>query len=584
LLGWAIAASCSGGDDAGAASRRYSAWHKLGGDDQNSFSASDRLIGKGNVVELARAFTVDAHGVTGTPVVMDGTVYFADWAGGVYAVAADSGKLVWKKSFEHGFTSSPYVTENRIYLADRNDLVYALAREDGAVLWKESVNDHPLTQLWSSPILVEDLLIVGVAGKGTSNGGVDFPVEMLMSMRGSVVALDQETGALRWRFETTKDEDGIEYGPGASVWSSAAIDESRHAAYVGTGNSYYSPASPHSDSLIALDYRTGKPLWSHQFTKDDNFTSGSPMGPDSDVGAAPNLFTIGGRDLVGVGDKGGTYHVLDRETGDLVWEEKLTGGTPLGGIIAPAAYANGVVYVMSNKNYRSTDVVALDAGSGRGLWRQNFPGVTFGAPAITGDVLFTGTTSPTASASAGAKLYALSVADGSTLWSDELMPERAAGIAVYGDMLFTGFGFHFLNDTREPLGGGMQAYRIGGELGTANGGGAVRTGEPTFSAIYAEIMESYACTTPFCHGAGGMLALDSKQAAYDALVGVAAQGNACAGGGLERVKPGEPDASLFFLKLGATPPCGARMPLGGFLTDAEIAQIRVWIERGAKND
>ena len=52
---------------------------------------------------------------------------------------------------------------------------------------------------------------------------------------------------------------------------------------------------------------------------------------------------------------------------------------------------------------------------------------------------------------------------------------------------------------------------------------------------------------------------------------------------LTLVVPGDPNASLLFLKVSsASPPVGSMMPLGGPpLNDSEIEHIRVWIEQGA---
>ena len=51
------------------------------------------------------------------------------------------------------------------------------------------------------------------------------------------------------------------------------------------------------------------------------------------------------------------------------------------------------------------------------------------------------------------------------------------------------------------------------------------------------------------------------------------------------VVPGHPEQSLFYTKLTATPPCGARMPFGGgALPDAQIEMVRSWIAAGALDD
>lgn len=111
---------------------------------------------------------------------------------------------------------------------------------------------------------------------------------------------------------------------------------------------------------------------------------------------------------------------------------------------------------------------------------------------------------------------------------------------------------------------------------------------PTFSAIFHETFERQLCTSVFCHGAGGLtLDFSTQRAAYDSLVNQSPTGEMCAGRGLTLVVPGDPDASLLVSKVqDDVPACGVRMPKypGLVLSAEEIAQIRSWIERGARDD
>ncbi|AKU94871.1 hypothetical protein AKJ09_01535 [Labilithrix luteola] len=94
----------------------------------------------------------------------------------------------------------------------------------------------------------------------------------------------------------------------------------------------------------------------------------------------------------------------------------------------------------------------------------------------------------------------------------------------------------------------------------------------------------------FCHSlppnekSNGNLSMgEDKASAYAALVGKPSASHSCSGGTL--VVAGQPDASLFFQKLSASPACGGRMPLGGDpLTPEQLDMIRSWISAGAKDD
>src|SRR6185503_18170017 len=93
------------------------------------------------------------------------------------------------------------------------------------------------------------------------------------------------------------------------------------------------------------------------------------------VGASPNLWTSDGRDLVGAGDKGGTFHALDRETGKVVWETQLTPGSAFGGEIGSAAFVDGRLVASSNVGDPETNaptnvthVFGLDPATGEKQW------------------------------------------------------------------------------------------------------------------------------------------------------------------------------------------------------------------------
>ena len=114
----------------------------------------------------------------------------------------------------------------------------------------------------------------------------------------------------------------------------------------------------------------------------------------------------------------------------------------------------------------------------------------------------------------------------------------------------------------------------------------------TFTEIYAALFPlgtSAQCN--YCHDrpandkSDGNLAMGHTQAdAYAALVGHVSTSSKC-GNGKALVVPGDPDGSLLYQKMTATPGCGDRMPQGADpLTDAELAMVRSWIAAGAKND
>src|SRR5439155_1074873 len=132
------------------------------------------------------------------------------------------------------------------------------------------------------------------------------------TFRGSVVALDANTGNQLWKTytigetpkPTTKNRVGTQlYGPsGAAVWSSPTLDLDRGMIYIGTGDSYSEPAAPTSDAIMAIDLESGAIKWVRQLTSGDawNLACGGAdsancppsNGPGFDFRSPPILVTL----------------------------------------------------------------------------------------------------------------------------------------------------------------------------------------------------------------------------------------------------------------------------------------------------
>ena len=126
----------------------------------------------------------------------------------------------------------------------------------------------------------------------------------------------------------------------------------------------------------------------------------------------------------------------------------------------------------------------------------------------------------------------------------------------------------------------------------AAGCGTAAETPATFTQVYAVM---FPLGTPgqcnYCHDrpannlSNGMLDMGStRAAAYAALVGPSSTSALCGTRG-RLVVPGDPGASLLYLKVQAAPPCGDRMPQGATaLGAAQVEMIRSWIAAGAPND
>jgi polyvinyl alcohol dehydrogenase (cytochrome) len=384
-------------------------------------------------------------------------VYVGDWFGNLRAHSAADGAPIWEKSVSaFAIDDSPLVMGGKVYAGDGGGNLIAVDQATGELLWTADLDPHPQAHVYSSPIGVGDLVMIGIASIELVTPVADY------TFRGSVVGVDAATGMERWRVHMTTDDANA--GAGVSVWSSVSVDTERKIAYIGTGQTYEEPASPLGDALVAIRYEEGTIAWSRQFTTGDVFTIGNPSGPDFDIGATPNLFSADGADWVSVGDKGGRFAVLDRETGqDKKWEKELSQGSPQGGVMDSAAYAGGVLFVASNEfrvggsfdDPLEGDVhftYALRVESGDEVWKREDPFPSVGGLAHANGVVFNATTDGT--------VHAYDAGSGDELWSDKAGALMASGPSVAEGMLFVTHGFTFFKTGGGIIDGGLVAYGL----------------------------------------------------------------------------------------------------------------------------
>ena len=165
-------------------------------------------------------------------------------------------------------------------------MVHAVDTATGQAIWTHQVDDQEHASIWSSPVVWNGVVYVGVAS-----------VAKQVGFRGSVVALNAQTGEQVWKTFTVP-----EGADGAGVFAVPAIDERRGMLYVGTQNAYSEHDAPYGNpiSIVALDASSGDIKWTFNAPPNDG-----KKAPTDDVGfsASPNLFTatVDGvdRDLVG---------------------------------------------------------------------------------------------------------------------------------------------------------------------------------------------------------------------------------------------------------------------------------------------
>ncbi|MCB2077548.1 MAG: PQQ-binding-like beta-propeller repeat protein, partial [Novosphingobium sp.] len=276
-----------------------------------------------------------------------------------------------------------------------------LDARSGALVWKMKADDHPAALMTASPSLHGDTLYVPVSS--VEEASAASPGYQCCNFRGSVLALDAQTGGVEWKTylvgEAKAPAEGESvWGPsGVAVWNSPSIDVKRGQLTIATGDNYSTPATELSDSIIALDLKTGAIKWHYQALEGDAWNvacytqTGSncdmDAGPDFDFGAGTVLAKgSDGRELVLAGQKSGIVYGIDPDSGKLVWENKVGRGSEGGGIVFGLAAADGKVFApVSDRVIGEVDgfppkpgVFGIDIATGKTLWYAESPADTCG--------------------------------------------------------------------------------------------------------------------------------------------------------------------------------------------------------------
>lgn len=494
-------------------------WVTAGNDLQNSRNQTkETRISPKSVGALTLKWAVSTDGdVTANPAVDDKYVYFPDSAGSLYKVDRKTGVVTWKRPISNytGIAGdfargTPAIVGDALILGNQSGKflgtnfgqpdpkpaqVFAVNKVTGALIWSTQVDDTVMSYVTHSPIVSGKVAYVGTASNEELVAGfVPQAYGWEFHFRGSVVALDISTGAIKWR--TFMVPEGHF---GGAIWgSTGAIDTERRQLYMATGNNYAVPQSDldclngggtpvgcmspdnHFDSIVALDMDTGAFKWAGRglsydawnvgcglsipgvFTLPPNDNCPNPKGPDWDFAQGPILLTDpsgkGGK-LVGAGQKSGMFWTFDAKDGHLVWSTQVTPGGLTGGLQWGSATDGGRIFVAASNSgptgsaqapenwvlrdgttTKAGGWAALDRKTGNVIWTTKDPqgSRAEGAVSVANGVVF--------GCSMAGSMYAMNATDGAILWSYEsggacnAGPSVADGVVYWGSGTFNGTG------------------------------------------------------------------------------------------------------------------------------------------------
>lgn len=337
------------------------------------------------------------------PTVANGTVFVGSQSGEVYALDLSSGCAHWTfradAEVRTGITVTMEEGEPAAYFGDFAGNVYRINASSGELRWRATLDDHSALTITGSPRYYNNRLYVPMSS--TEWASAADPGYACCTFRGGVAAFSAQSGERLWTTYTIpeaarptgrKNDQGVDIlaPSGAPIWNSPTIDASRGLLYVGTGESYTSPAHRNSDSVLAMDLETGELRWSYQALAGDawNMACNLPEGqrsncpeedgPDLDIGAPPVLWQgADGRELLLVGQKSGMVHALDpARDGELVWRRRVGRGGFAGGVHWGMATDGDRLFVPNAdtdfigkwKGERKPGLFALDPESGETRW------------------------------------------------------------------------------------------------------------------------------------------------------------------------------------------------------------------------
>jgi len=284
----------------------------------------------------------------GTPLVVDGVLYFTGSYSKTRAVDAKTGRLLWEydpKSIQHAgdrlrimWDSSRGLAfwKGMVIIATIDGRLVAIDAKSGKRVWETlTVDPRRAYYITGAPKVFRDKVIIG-------NGGTEQE-----AARGYVTAYDTETGEQIWRFWVVPGNpaDGFEsdamkmaaktwtgewwkHGGGGNTWNGITYDPQFNQVLIGTGNG--SPwnrkiRSPDGGdnlflcSIVALDADTGAYKWHYQTVPGETWDYNSNM----DIVLAD--LKIGGQTVKALmhAPKNGFFYVINRENGELLSAEKI---------------------------------------------------------------------------------------------------------------------------------------------------------------------------------------------------------------------------------------------------------------------
>jgi outer membrane protein assembly factor BamB len=364
-----------------------------------------------------------------TPVIADGVVYSQDLASNVRAIDLKTGEVLWSKEFnsEDNGPNGLVVAEGRVFGATATS-AFALDQKTGAQLWSVSLPENEHETIDMAPGYHDGAVYVStVAAQLIENNGGGI---------GVLWALDAKTGRKLWHFNTVPEDlwspSDTSINAGGGAWYSPSFD-AHGGMYFGTANPVPVPGTEelpwgasrpgpdlYTDSLIKLDTATGKLSWYYQVTPHDLY--------DWDFQDPTILAQVGGRQVVLGAGKSGVIVALDANSGKLLWRRDV--GIHNG-------HDHDGLYAMRHEYSKLKLPETIYPGElGGVIAPMASNGSTVFAPVVNLPATFSAQSHPNEGPSESGEMVALDIATGKVKWTHQFSSPAFGGATVVNDLVF----------------------------------------------------------------------------------------------------------------------------------------------------
>ena len=214
------------------------------------------------------------------------------------------------------------LANGKIIRGTGDDYLISLDAESGKLLWAKQIADPKAGYFISMPALVNgDTIYVGPAGSERASSGWIGAFKLSdgeQIWKFNIIPQDGEPGADTWG----PDPEARKHAGGA-LWTPQSFDSEKGILYVAGGNpapDFYDDARPgtnlYTNSMIALDAKTGHLLWYDQFIPHDV--------DDYDITHVNPIFKVNGRTMIASSGKDGVLRLVDADTHKIVYSVPFT--------------------------------------------------------------------------------------------------------------------------------------------------------------------------------------------------------------------------------------------------------------------